>query len=387
MGDSKWLKNVDWKFMGLLGLVLGISLVVLSSASANVVTGQPYYYLKKQSVWIIIGLVAMFAVASFDYRYFEKMATPIYLVNLAVLVAVLLLGNEAKGAQRWISIGSFEFQPSEFAKIAIVLSFASFLSRRQGELTTFRSLLPCFLYIGAPMLLILKQPDLGTSLVFIAIMLGMLWAAGTETRLMRNLILLMGAVVIGVFALLFFATAGFTKPPDQLPVPLPLKTYQLMRLIIFVNPDMDPLGAGYHVIQSQVAIGSGGFWGKGLGNGSQVQGNFLPEHHTDFIFSVVGEELGFVGATIILAVFFLLINRIIKIAAEARDLYGTLVVVGLTSMLGFHVLINAGMTIGIMPVTGVPMPFLSAGGSSLLTNMISMGLILNVSLRKEQLTF
>lgn len=387
MGESKWLKNVDWGFLGVLAMLLIISLIILQSASANVVTGQPEYYLKKQTVWILIGLVAMATVASFDYRYFEKLSMPIYFINLAILLAVLLIGNEAKGAQRWISLGPFEFQPSEFAKIAIVLTFAGFLSRRQGELNTFRDLLPCFLFIGVPMLLILKQPDLGTSLVFIAIMLGMLWAAGINPKVFRALMLIIFLGVASIFGMLYFATAGFQKPPEQMPIPLPLKTYQLMRLIIFVNPDMDPLGAGYHVIQSQVAIGSGGFLGKGLGNGSQVQGNFLPEHHTDFIFSVVGEELGFVGATIILGVFFLLISRLVKIATEARDMYGTLVVVGLTSMLSFHVLINAGMTIGIMPVTGVPMPFLSAGGSSLLTNMISMGIILNISLRKEQLTF
>ena len=387
MGELKWLKNVDWGFIGILALLLVISLVILQSASANVIAGKPEYYLKKQIIWIIIGLVAMAMVASFDYRYFEKLSMPIYLINLAILLAVLLIGNEAKGAQRWISFGPFDFQPSEFAKIAIVVSFASFLSRRQGELNTFRDLLPCFLFIGAPMLLILKQPDLGTSLVFIAIMIGMLWTAGANPKIVRTLVLVIFLGIGSVFGMLYFATSGFQKAPEQLPIPLPLKTYQLMRLIIFVNPDMDPLGAGYHVIQSQVAIGSGGVWGKGLGQGSQVQGNFLPEHHTDFIFSVVGEELGFVGATLILGVFFLLISRMIKIAAEARDVFGTLVVVGLTSMLAFHVLINAGMTIGIMPVTGVPMPFLSAGGSSLLTNMISMGLILNINLRKEQLTF
>ena len=223
MGELKWLKNVDWGFIGILALLLVISLVILQSASANVIAGKPEYYLKKQIIWIIIGLVAMAMVASFDYRYFEKLSMPIYLINLAILLAVLLIGNEAKGAQRWISFGPFDFQPSEFAKIAIVVSFASFLSRRQGELNTFRDLLPCFLFIGAPMLLILKQPDLGTSLVFIAIMIGMLWTAGANPKIVRTLVLVIFLGIGSVFGMLYFATSGFQKAPEQLPIPLPLK--------------------------------------------------------------------------------------------------------------------------------------------------------------------
>lgn len=387
MLERKTIKNLDWTFLWLIAIILMSSLVVLKSASANVVTGQPYYFVKKQVLWIGIGFCAMTVIASFNYRQFLKLGNYIYLLNLGILLAVLLFGEESKGAQRWIGLGPFEFQPSEFAKIAIIISFAAFLNRRQGCLNTFKDLIPCFLYIGIPMLLILKQPDLGTSLVFLAIMLGMLWAGGANPKIMISLILVILILVIIIFGILFVATDGFQKPPEDLPIPLPLKSYQLMRLIIFVNPDMDPLGAGYHMIQSQVAIGSGGFVGKGMGNGSQVQGNFLPEHHTDFIFSVVGEELGFIGGSLVLLMFFLLITRMIKIATESRDIFGTLIVIGITSMLCFHVMINIGMTIGIMPVTGLPLPFMSYGGSGLLTNMVSMGLVLGIALRKEQLTF
>jgi len=386
MLQKKLLKNLDWVFLGLILIIVIVSLLILKSASANVVS-DPYYFVKKQLLWIFVGFIAMFIVASFNYTFFMKAANLIYVVNIAILIAVLIVGEEAKGAQRWISLGFFDFQPSEFAKIAIIITFASFLAKRQGNLNRFRDLVPCFLHIGLPMLLILKQPDLGTSLVFLAIMMGMLWAAGANPKLIVAMIVIALILVAVIFGVLFFATDGFQKPIDELPVPLPLKTYQLMRLIIFVNPDMDPLGAGYHVIQSQVAIGSGGFWGKGFGQGSQVQGNFLPEHHTDFIFSVVGEELGFLGGCVILLLFFFLLNRIIKISGEAKDPLGSLLAVGIASMLLFHVLVNVGMTIGIMPVTGLPLPFLSYGGSGMLANMISMGLVLNVNLRRQKLLF
>lgn len=387
MFQRKLLKNLDWMFIGLLCLMMAVSLVVLKSASANVVAGQPYYYVKKQMLWILVGFLAMLLTASFNYSFLMRVANYIYVANIAILLAVFAFGFEAKGAQRWISLGFFDLQPSEFAKIAIVISFAAFLSRRQEHLNTVSDVLLCFLHIGIPLLLILKQPDLGTSLVLLAIMLGMMLVAGVNRKLMITLVAAIFLMVIIIFGVLFVATDGFQKPAEEFPVPLPLQPYQLMRLIIFVNPDMDPLGSGYHVIQSKVAIGSGHLFGKGLGNGSQVQGNFLPEHHTDFIFSVVGEELGFLGSSMVLLLFFLIVYRMMKIAGEARDIFGTLIVVGVASMLSFHILVNVGMTIGIMPVTGLPLPFLTYGGSGMLANMIAMGLVLNVNLRKENLLF
>ncbi|ATW25490.1 rod shape-determining protein RodA [Candidatus Formimonas warabiya] len=386
MFHAKLLKNIDWIFLGLLVTIMLISLTVLKSASANVFQDQ-YYFVKKQLLWIFVGFCVMVFVAVFDYSFFKRIGNYLYIFNLILLVSVFIMGYEAKGAQRWISLGFFDLQPSEFAKIAIIVSFACLLAKRQGYLERFQDIIPCLLFIGIPMGLILKQPDLGTSLVFLAIMFGMLWVGGANPKIILIMVAGIFLVAALIFGVLFFATDGFQKPPEELPIPLPLKSYQLMRLIIFVNPNMDPLGAGYHVIQSQVAIGSGGFWGKGYRQGSQVQGNFLPEHHTDFIFSTVGEELGFVGSCLILLIYFFLLWRMILIAKDARDTFGTLIVVGVASMLAFQILVNVGMTIGIMPVTGIPLPFLTYGGSGMLTNMISMGLVLSVNLRKQQLLF
>jgi rod shape determining protein RodA len=386
MVKTRLLKNVDWFFVGLLIVITVVSLFVLKSASANVFQ-DPYYFVKKQLVWIVLGFGLMFFIAFFDYSFLKRFGNYIYLVNIFLLLAVFIFGEESKGAQRWISFGFFDLQPSELAKICIIISFAVFLSKRQGELERFWDILPCLFFIGVPMLMILKQPDLGTSLVFLAIMLGMLWVGGANPRLMLLILAVILFLVLFIFGLLYFATDGFQKPPEDLPIPLPLKPYQLLRLVIFINPDMDPLGSGYHVIQSQVAIGSGGIWGKGYQQGSQVQGNFLPEHHTDFVFSTVGEELGFIGGSLILILYFLLFWRMIKIAKEARDIFGTLIVVGVISMLVFQFMVNVGMTMGIMPVTGIPLPFLTYGGSGLLSNLVAMGVVLSVNLHKQQLLF
>lgn len=388
MLDKKLLKNIDWAFIGLIILIMAVSLVVLKSASKQMLSGEKeYYYVIKQGVWFLLGLGVLVGVATFNYAKLMRLSPFIYVANLGLLLMVLVLGDVAKGAQRWINLGPVAIQPSEFAKIAIIITFASFLTKRQGKLNRLWDLIPCFMHVGIPMLLILKQPDLGTSLVFTAIMMGMLWVGGAKPKIMINIILVAMICAGIIFGALFIATDGFQNPPQELPIPLPLKMYQLTRLIIFVNPQMDPLGAGYHVIQSQVAIGSGGFWGEGYQRGSQVQSNFLPEHHTDFIFSVVGEELGFWGSTSILLLYFLLLSRAVKIASEAKDILGTLLVVGVTSMFAFHVLVNVGMTIGIMPVTGLPLPLFSYGGSSTLANMIALGLIVNVNLRKRKLLF
>jgi rod shape determining protein RodA len=386
MLQTRLLKNIDWVFIGILVVIMAMSLFVLRSASANIFQ-DPYYFVKKQLLWIVIGFGLMFFVASFDYIHLKKLSKYIYAANIALLLAVFVFGHETKGAQRWISLGFFDLQPSELAKIAIIVSFAVLLSKRQGELEKFWDIIPSLIFVGLPMLLILKQPDLGTSLVFLAIMLGMLWVGGVNPRLILMMLAMILVFVIFVFGLLYFATDGFQKPPEDLPIPLPLKPYQLLRLVIFINPNMDPLGAGYHVIQSQVAIGSGGIWGKGYLQGSQVQYNFLPEHHTDFIFSTVGEELGFLGGSFILVLYFLLFWRMVNIAKEARDTLGTLIVVGVTSMLVFQFFVNVGMTMGIMPVTGIPLPLLTYGGSGLLSNMIAMGFVLSVNLRKQSLLF
>lgn len=378
--DKKMLKNIDFLFILTLLTILGMSVAVMPSASASVSGADPYYYLKKQLMWVVLGLFAMVFILIFDYRQLQKYSKYIYVFMLLMLLMVLSpLGHTAKGAQRWINIGPFVFQTSEFAKIMLIITFADFLAKRQGKLETFKQFIPCFVFIGVPMILVLIQPDLGTSLVFIAILIGMMFIAGANPKLLGGLI---GTGLAG--------GVGAVAAHLKWGLPLPLEPYQIMRLIVFLNPYNDGMGGrgvGYHVIQSQIAIGSGGLTGKGLFQGSQVQLNFLPEHHTDFIFSVVGEELGFIGAFILLALYFYLIYRNIDIMAKAQDMFGVLIVAGISSMLVFYILVNVGMTIGMMPITGLPLPLFSYGGSSMLANLMAMGLILNVNMRRKKIVF
>lgn len=369
------LRNLDWSFVANIYIILGISLFLLSSAS-RIISSDPFYYFKKQILWIVIGTVVFVITATINFNSLLKYANYLYIINLFTLLAVLVLGQEKKGAMRWISIGPFDFQPSEFAKLIIVISLAAFLTKRQGQLNRLRDFIPPFLFVGVPMLLILKQPDLGTALVFIAILFGMMFIGGARP-------IILSGIIVGGVAFVFIALYAHFN----FGMHLPLKDYQLQRLVTFANPQLDPLGSGYHVIQSMVAIGSGGLLGKGFMNGTQVQLNFLPEHHTDFIFSVVGEEFGFVGAIMLLIFYFSLMYKAIRIAGEAKDIFGALVVTGIVSMFAFHILVNMGMTMGIMPVTGIPLPLLSYGGSTMLTMMMALGLVVNVNLNRQKLMF
>ena len=379
--ERKLLKNLDFVFLVVLLLILAVSALVIASASRSVIPSQPLYYFKKHVLWIAVGLAAMTGVLGINYTHLASRQKWIYGLMLFLLIAVLIpgIGQVRKGSQSWLSLGFMDIQPAEFAKIMLIVAFAQFLSDRNGKLNTFKDFLPAFAYVGVPMLLIMRQPDLGTSLVFIGIFFGMMFVAGANPRLL-----------LGIFAAGLAFLIGGLWVHFNLVEWLPLKKYQLMRLVVFLDPYNDGAGGrsyGFNLIQSQVAIGSGGLWGKGWGNGSQVQGNFLPEHHTDFIFSVIGEELGFVGATFVLLLFLVLIYRSILIALRAKDLFGTLIVTGIISMLVFHFTVNVGMTIGMMPITGIPLPLMSYGGSSMLANMIAMGLILNINMRRQKINF
>ncbi|GAF26270.1 Peptidoglycan glycosyltransferase MrdB [Moorella thermoacetica] len=378
MFERRLWRNLDYYFVGGVIALLAIGLVVLNSASANVMP-DPYYFVKKQLIWILFGLVGLVAVLSIDYEQLKHYHLPLYVLNIIMLAAVALVGHEAKGAQRWINLGFFLLQPSEFAKTITVITLACFLDKRQGKLNCWQDLVVPFLYVAVPLVLILKQPDLGTALVLLAILFGMLYVSGANWKLL--LIIFGGGLLLTGLAL--FAHFHFG-------LPLPLQDYQMRRLVVFLNPYNDGKGGtgeGYHVIQSQIAIGSGGWWGVGLHQGSQVQLNFLPEAHTDFIFSVVGEELGFVRTVGIIALYFLVLYRMIRIAGQAKDMFGALLVGGVTSMFAFHILVNVGMTTGIMPVTGIPLPLFSYGGSAMLANMLALGLVLNVNLRRQKILF
>lgn len=387
MLDRRTFKNLDFLFVFFLLLLLGTSLLVLSTASLNVSKSQPYLYVKTQAMWIATGIIIAVVVAAIDYQKFRRFSWWIYGLNLVLLAAVFAFGTSAKGAQRWIPVTSgFNIQPSEFAKIFIIITLADFLAKRQGKLNRFRDFIPPFLFVAVPMALIFKQPDLGTTLVFAAIFIGMMFIAGANPWKFGGLLLGV-ALFVGVALWLHFSTnlPGFLKFAQG--IPLPMKDYQLKRLTIFMNPMADTSGDGYHIIQSIWAIGSGGMWGKGYRQGTQGQLNFLPEHHTDFIFSVIGEEFGFIGTITLLFLFAIFLLRAISIAMKSKDLYGMLVGSGVVCMFVFHILVNVGMTSGIMPVTGIPLPLISYGGSTMWTNMIGVGLLLSINLRRQRLMF
>ncbi len=368
MLSRRLLKNLDFTVITVTVLLVLISLVIIGSATHVNTPGEDrYWYVQRQGLFAIANLFVIFVLLHFDYKSLGKYANILYGVNLVMLLAVMFVGQSALGAQRWIQIGPINLQPSEFSKLIMIISLAHLLEKRQGRLDNFKDLIPIFIFVGVPFLLVLKQPDLGTSLVFLAILFGMLFIAGIRVKHLA-------AIVAGgiAFMPIFWHF---------------LKDYQKMRLTVFLDPNVDPLGSGYHIIQSKIAIGSGMLFGKGLFAGTQSQLNFLPENHTDFIFAVIGEELGFAGSVVVLTLYFILLYRGVKIAGEARDNFGMLLATGIASMLAFHVLVNVGMTAGIMPVTGIPLPLMSYGVSSLSTNLVSIGILLNIYMRRQKILF
>jgi rod shape determining protein RodA len=354
--------------------------------------------------WVLggFGLVLALLITRSNYQNLLRFHWYIYGANIAMLAAVMFLGASAKGAQRWIYIGPFNFQPSEFAKIALIITLAAVLQQRQVKyLSEFVKTL--FITIP-PWLLVFIQPDLGSSLVFGVIALGMLyWAGANPGWLLLLASPLIAAILYAVFQPLWVVWAGLMALIAWRTLPWPkvsalvalginvgfgflgavfwnvLKDYQKERLIMFLDPEKDALGAGYHLIQSRIAIGAGGFWGQGITQGTQTQLNFIPEQHTDFIFSAIGEECGFFGSFLLIFTFWYLCWRILKIANTSRDNFGSLLVIGILSMIVFQVVVNIGMNVGIAPVTGIPLPWISYGRSALLKNFISIGLIESVA--------
>lgn len=297
----------------------------------------------------------------------------LYPLALLLLLLVRFFGREALGAQRWISVGPVDFQPSELAKVLLIVSLAGFL-RRGGDRPP--SLLLAGVVVAPPFLLVLSQPDLGTASVFLVLTAGMLFAGGVSGRWLAGL----AALGVG-------GAAGAVYGHLRWGLPLPLKEYQLQRLMVFLDPEKDPLGAGWHLLQSKIAIGSGGLWGQGLGRGVQNHLNYLPAEHTDFIFAIVGEELGFAGGLLLLLAFLAFFRRLLTAMVLASDREGAMVVGGVVSMLAFHVLLNIGMTVGLTPVTGVPLPFLSYGGNALFADYLALGLVFSVLTHRQKIAF
>jgi rod shape determining protein RodA len=314
----------------------------------------------KQAVWLGVGLALAVAVSLFDYSKLQHYFPQLYAINLLMLVAIFVVGHGAKGAQRWFDLKFMTLQPSEFAKLFVILFLGAYISYRKGDIDNLADVAKSFGLVAVPMVLIMRQPDLGTALVLVAIWLGMMVVAGLRWRYV--------VLVLLVFALLAGVAWQFHILSD----------FQVKRLVVFVNPQVDPAGAGYNLSQSKIAIGSGGLTGKGLLSGTQTNLNFIPERHTDFIFSVLGEELGFLGAAVLLGLYGWLLMSALRVASASRDPFGAHVATGIAVMWAFQMAVNIGMTTGIMPVTGIPLPFVSYGGSSMWTHLIASGLLMSI---------
>ena len=364
----RYIRNLDWILILTVFLLTGVGLMLIASAThTEALRTGVNYFVQRQGLFLAVDVLLVILLLRLDYHVLKQVALPLYVITLILLLGVMFFGHSTMGAQRWIRLGPVIFQPSEFSKVFIIVCLAAFLDKQAGSLEHWKEYLPAGLFLLAPFVLVLRQPDLGTALVFGAIGFSMFWVCGFKTRW----IAWMTGVLICLSPLIWHF----------------LHEYQRNRIRVFLNPELDPFGAGYHVIQSKIAIGSGLLLGKGWMQGTQSQLNFLPENHTDFIFAVAGEEFGFIGAVVILLLYLILIWRGLTIALNAEDRFGMLLATGITGMYLFHVLVNIGMTAGIMPVTGVPLPFLSYGVSSLTTNMLLAGLLLNINLRKTRLQF
>lgn len=356
-------RDFDRTLLMAVVIVFIIGLFTIYSATYARVLPFSQGYVLKQMMWFAAGFFLMLAVLKISYQKFIDMAYVIYAVNLILLVFVLVAGKARLGAQRWFSVGSFAFQPSEFIKISLILALSGYVGYKKDDMEEPRSLVIPIILLAIPSVLVLAQPDLGTTLLLVPVFFSIIFVAGARIKY------IIGMIAAGVASAPFFWHF--------------LRDYQRQRLLVFIDPNIDPLGAGYNIIQSKVAIGSGGLIGKGWLNGTQNQLNFLPERHTDFIFSVIGEEWGFLGVMVLLLLYFLIIKRAFTIASSTSDLYGKSIATGIAVMISLQVIINMGMTVGLMPVVGIPLPLVSYGGSSLLSTLVAVGLLLNVGMRRS----
>lgn len=340
--------------------IYGTIAVFSATQTSSLNGGDPYYFLKKELLALVLGIIGMVILAVSNYNRWKRYVIPLYVINIALLIVVLFIGSAHKGAQSWIEIGTFQIQPSEFSKLILIVTLASFFANRKTQLDSMPDLVMALFHVSVPLLLVLAQPDLGTAICYVAILLGMMLVAGFPGR--HFAIIAIAGIIVVSLAVQFNV----------------LEDYQLARLAVFINPDQYAQGAGYNLLQSKIAVGSGQLFGKGLFSGTQTRLQFLPERHTDFIFSVIGEEAGFIGTSFLLLLFFVLIMRGLRTAVFAKNIYGSLLAAGIVSLWLFQILVNVGMTIGLMPITGIPLPFMSYGNSSLMVHLFSVGVLLNV---------
>jgi rod shape determining protein RodA len=376
MLERRLLSNVPW---GMVALIIGIALIGLSAVySATYTPSGPSSLFTKQVIWVCLGIMVMFAALIPDYHTVGRYAYVVYALSIFFLILVALIGRTGMGAQRWLPLGPFAFQPSELAKLSLVLALARYFAEdpRRGGYELRDLLIPGGMVL-VPLVLVMKQPDLGTALMLMFTTTLIVILAGIKFRSVMAVIVL-GAVV---------ASAVFLVPPVRHKIWTSLKPYQQKRIKAFINPASDPLGSGYHATQAKIAVGSGQTTGKGFRKGTQSQMAFLPERHTDFIFAVIAEERGFLGASFLIVLYMVLLLVGVDAAKSAKDKMGTLMAGGIVSMLSLYVFINTGMAVGLLPVVGVPLPLVSYGGTSIITTFLAIGLLLNIRSRRFMLFY
>ncbi len=355
------LRQTDWVLLLIITLLATVGVLTLFSANRSLADTAPYYM--KQLTFFPVGVILALAIMCIDYRFLVSLAPVFYGMLIILLIAVLLFGDEAKGAQRWLVIGPIRFQPSEQSKLALIFMLSWYLSTIGSKIERLPYFLLTFVITAIPMVLIFKQPNLGTAATMGPITIAMLYVAGCRRLHLFGLFTLGGAALPVLWSI--------------------MKPYQRERVMTILDPASDALGSGYHTIQSMITVGSGGLSGKGYLEGTQTYLSYLPEHHTDFIFSLLAEEWGFIGSSIVVLLFLLLFFRSMMAARTSQDMAGSLLVVGIVTLLAFHVFVNIAITLGIAPVTGIPLPFLSYGRSFYLTTMMAMGVVLSVNTRKS----
>lgn len=371
--ERRAVRRIDYWLLVAVLILNALSLPLIDSATHS---AQGHYYAKKQALLVLASLVVLALGTFLDYRDLVRLSPWLYGLSIALLVSLFFIGKTINYSTRWIPLGFFDLQPSEISKLVTILFGAFILSHRDEAPANVYDMIWYYLWLLPPVLLILKQPDLGTALVLLVISVGVLYFSGVSGIFLIKMCI--ACMIICVIVVGLHLYAG---------LPLPIEEYQVNRLLSIFGGQKDPLGRDYQVLQSKIAIGSGMLWGKGMGQGTQNKLDFIPEQQTDFIFSVVGEEMGFVRAVGVLLLYMLLVYRCLLVAVNANDVQGTMVAGGIACMFLFHVMVNIGMTMGIMPVTGIPLPFLSHGGSALLVNSFAVGLILNIGWKRHKILF
>ncbi len=367
---ASFVRRLDWILIGSVAVLVGYGLWAIAGITRHDVAGNQGYYLTRQSVYVVIGVLGLLVAALIDPDLYRTRWRTIF-GGTSGVIALVLLAGPIRGSRRWLDLGFFRFQPSEFGKVLFVLALAGFLAERSRRLHEVRTTLTALGLAAIPIFLVFLQPDFGSALVYCAAVGAVLFVAGTPWTHIAAIAA--GAVALAVLVLGALPAAG---------VPI-LKDYQQQRLTSFLNPSQDPGGTTYNITQSKNAIGAGQFHGRGVDNATQTTLNFLPEHHTDFVFASLAEERGFIGASLLLMLYLLVVWRGLRIVTLAREPFTAIVAGGLVFALLFQILVNVGMTMGIAPITGIPLPFISVGGSSMIANLIAIGILLSISVRSR----